>query len=261
MKSMIPQGEAEEQVVQYGLPWRLAPRVVGAALVLRRRSFARDALRAMERPLAPMEVRGAEHIPRQGPCLVACNHYTRPGFDAWWLVLAVSAVTASHRAAGADPEIHWLMTGAWRFEGSPWRARLLTPATRWAFARVARVYGFVTMPPMPPTPQEMEARAVAVRRTLRLARRAAAEGGMIGLAPEGRDTAERLGEPPDGVGRLMAHLTRLGLPVLPVGVGEVAGCLQISVGPAFVPEVPAHRAARDQAVSGQVMAAISEQVP
>jgi 1-acyl-sn-glycerol-3-phosphate acyltransferase len=261
MKGMIPQGEAEEQVAQYGLPWGIAAGVVGSALVRRRRSFARDALRAVERLPAPMEVRRGEHIPRQGPCLVACNHYTRPGFDAWWLVLAVSAVMASHRAAGADPEIRWVMTGAWRFEGSPWRARVLTPATRWAFGRVARAYGFVTMPPMPPIPEEMEARAVAVRRTLRLARQAAGEGGMIGLAPEGRDSPERLGEPPGGVGSFIAHLTRLGLPVLPVGVGEVAGCLRISFGPIFVPEIPARWAARDRAVAEQVMAAIGEQVP
>lgn len=261
MGSMIPQGEAEGQAAQYGLPWDIVVRLVGAALVRRQRSFAHDALRAVARPPAPMEGRGAQHIPQQGPCLVACNHHTRPGFDAWWLVLAVSAVIARQRDAGADPEIHWVMTGAWRFEGSPWRARVLTPATRWAFGRVARVYGFVTMPPMPPIPEEMEARAVAVRQTLRLARQVAVEGGMIGLAPEGRDTPEKLGEPPDGVGIFIAHLTRLGLPVLPVGVGEVAGCLRISCGPVFVPEIPARRAERDRAVAEQVMAAIGEQVP
>jgi hypothetical protein len=153
------------------------------------------------------------------------------------------------------------MTAAWTFPDSAWRRRVLTPLTRWAFDRVARVYGFVTMPPMPPDPQEVEARAVAVLRTVRLARRLAREGGMIGLAPEGRDFAEGLGQPPDGAGEFIALLIRAGLPVLPVGVTEMEGRLHVSFGELFVPDIPSARAERDRAVTRQVMTAIAQQLP
>ena len=207
------------------------------------------------------EVLGADHIPARGPCLVACNHYSRPGFGAWWLALAITAAAAARRAPEADREIHWVMTAAWTFPASAWRQRILTPLTRWAFARAARVYGFVTMPPMPPDPREVEARAVAVLRTVRLARRAARDGGMIGLAPEGQDLTGGLGQPPEGAGEFIALLVQAGLPVLPVGVAEAEGRLRVSFGPLFVPEIPPERSRRDQTVAHQVMAAIASQLP
>jgi hypothetical protein len=192
---------------------------------------------------------------------VTCNHYSRPGFAAWWLALAVTAAVAAHRAPDADAEVRWVMTAAWAFPESRWRHRVLTPLTRWAFRRVAQVYGFVTMPPMPPHPSEVEARALAVLRTVRLARRAAQGGGMVGLAPEGRDVPEGLGSPPAGAGEFIALLVNAGLPVLPVGVAEVERRLRVSFGPLFVPEIPPHRAARDRPVARQVMAAIQWQLP
>jgi 1-acyl-sn-glycerol-3-phosphate acyltransferase len=116
------------------------------------------------------------------------------------------------------------------------------------------------MPPMPPDPREAEARARAVLRTVRLARRMAQAGGMIGLAPEGMDTPGSLGEPPAGAGRFVALLVEAGLPVLPVGVTEAEGRLRASFGPVFVPQVPPDRAERDRAVTQQVMGAIGRQV-
>jgi len=240
----------------YPLPYRILGGLVWSASTLRPRSFARDAQVAVAGLRPQPEVCGAEHVPPHGPGLVVCNHYSRPGFDAWWLALAITAAVAAHRAPGADPEIHWVMTAAWTFPESPWRHRLLTPLTRRAFERVARVYGFVTMPPMPPEPREMEARAAAVLRTVRLARRAACAGGMIGLAPEGRDLPGGLSQPPEGAGEFMALLVQAGLPVLPVGVAEPDGRLRVSFGPPCVPDIPSERNRRDQAVAQQVMAAI-----
>jgi 1-acyl-sn-glycerol-3-phosphate acyltransferase len=232
-----------------------------AALAGRSRSFACDAQRAVGELRPELEVLGQEHIPARGPCLVVCNHYSRPGFEAWWIGLAVSAAVAARRASDADAEIHWVMTAAWTFPESRWRRRVLTPITRWAFRRVAAVYGFVAMPPMPPDPSEVEARALAVRQTLRLAKRAARDGGMVGIAPEGMDVAHGLGQPPAGAGRFVAWLVRAGLPVLPVGVAEAGGRLRASFGPLFVPMIPAHRKERDREVSRQVMAAIARQLP
>ena len=258
---MIPQISSDGEMGHYRLPRQLLASVVWAAVVLRQRSCARDAQVAMTGVCPGPDVRGAEHIPPRGPCLVACNHYTRPGFGAWWLALAIASAVAARRAPDADPEIRWVMTAAWTFPDSPWRQRFLTPVTRWAFDRAARVYGFVTMPPMPPNPDEVEARAAAVLRTVRLARRAAREGGMLGLAPEGQDTPGRLGEPPEGAGDFVALLVQAGLPILPVGVTEQGGRLQVSFGPLFVPQVPQIRAERDSAVARQVMGAIARQLP
>jgi 1-acyl-sn-glycerol-3-phosphate acyltransferase len=258
MGDIIPPIAISGEVIQYRLPGRMLGGFLWSALALRPRSIARDALVAMEGVQPEMVVGGGEHIPPRGPCLVACNHYSRPGFDAWWLALAISAAVAARRAPDADPDIRWVMTAAWTFAESAWRRRILTPLTRWAFDRAARVYGFVTMPPMPPDPREVEQRALAVRRTLRLARRAAQEGGMVGLAPEGQDiSGGGLGMPPAGVGRFIALLAGAGLPVLPVGVTEAGGRLCLSFGPPFVPDVPSGRSERDRAVARQVMDAIA----
>lgn len=254
---MIPQDTLERKA-RYRVPLRLAGGLVWAALTLRQRSFAQDARLAVTGVHPEPEVLGVAEIPARGPCLVACNHYSRPGLGAWWLPLTINAVVAAHRAADADREIHWVMTAAWTFPDSRWKRRLLTPLTRWAFARVAHVYGFVPMPPMPPDPGEVEARALAVRRTVRLARQLAPAGGMIGLAPEGQDTPDGApGEPPPGAGSFIALLVQAGMPVLPVGVSEREGRLRLAFGPCFVPEIPAARAGRDRAVAQQVMAAIA----
>jgi 1-acyl-sn-glycerol-3-phosphate acyltransferase len=260
MDDMIPPFPPQGQTIQYRLPRQLVAGVVWAALALRPRSVARDATAALTGLRPALAVRGAENIPTRGPALLACNHYSRAGFAAWWLALAISAAVAARRAPGADPEIHWVMTAAWTFPESGWQRRLLTPLTRWAFRRVAQVYGFVPMPPMPPDPREGEARAQAVLKTVRLARRMAQAGGMIGLAPEGMDTPGNLGEPPAGAGRFIALLVEAGLPVLPVGVAEAEGRLRASFGPVFVPRVPSDRAERDRTVTRQVMDAIARQL-
>jgi hypothetical protein len=260
MAAMIPQIQEPEKPTSYRLPTALIGGLVGSALVLRRRSFARDARWAVRGLDAPLCVLGGEHVPPRGPCLVACNHYVRPSFDAWWVALAISAAVAQRRDAAADPEIRWVMTAAWTFPESVWKQRLLTPLTRWAFARVAWVYGFVPMPPMPPDPHEVEARAAAVLRTVRLAREIAPRGGMVGLAPEGRDVEGGFGELPTGAGDFLALLVRAGLPVLPVAVGEREGRLCVSFGPLFKPEIPATRAARDETVARQVASAIGTQL-
>jgi 1-acyl-sn-glycerol-3-phosphate acyltransferase len=257
MSDIIASQPAEWETIQYRLPFHVIAGCVWATATQRQRSFARDARMALSGLWPPLELDGAEHIPVCGPALVACNHYSRPGFDAWWIALAISAAVAHNRAPGADPEIHWLMTAAWTYPESPWKHRFITPLTKRAFRRAAQVYGFVPMPAMPPDPQEVEERARAVLATLRLARQLVYTGGMIGLAPEGRDTSGGLGEPPEGAGRFIAHLVKAGLSVLPVGVSESHGHLRVSFGPVFVPQFPPGGREQDRAVARQVMRAIA----
>lgn len=271
MGEMIPHNPPIDQMPHYRLPPRFVPAFAWGVATLRSRSFAQDANLALTGLHPELDIRGKEHIPPEGPCLVTCNHYSRPGFAAWWLAFSISAAVAAQRLPTADPEIHWVITGAWTFPDSRWKHRFLTPISRWVLDRVARMYGFVSMPPMPPDPGEVGSRARAVRQTLRLARQAARDGDMIGLAPEGRDVGPGLGEPPRGAGVFIGLLVQAGLPVLPVGISEQDGRLRLSFGPTYEPSVPhtplgtggvgpAARALRDRVVSQQVMDAIARQL-
>ncbi|MBN1811406.1 MAG: 1-acyl-sn-glycerol-3-phosphate acyltransferase [Anaerolineae bacterium] len=255
MRDIIPPSSPEGETISYRLPRRLMTGILWSVLAPRPRSFARDAQVALAGLQPAPEVLGRENVPVRGPILVACNHYSRPGFGAWWLALAISAAVAARRAPDADPEVRWVMTAAWTFPESRWKRRFLMPVTRWAFRHIARVYGFVPMPAMPPHPDEAAERARAVLETVRLARR----GASIGLAPEGRDTAG-LGDLPEGVGRFVAMLVGAGLPVLPTGVTETVGRLRISFGPAFIPQIPSGRGEQDRVVMQQVMSAIARQL-
>ncbi len=255
-QSITPEGPP-----RYRVPVSVTWGLIRDAVAGHRRSFAGDARTAVRalRP-APLVI-GTETIPATGACLVVCNHYTRAGLGAWWIALTVAAAIADRREPGAPRDVHWVTTAAWRYPRGDWRRRIVTPATRWAFARVASVYDFVTMPPMPPDPDEVEARAIAILRTLRLAQRLVTEGGLLGLVPEGRDTPSLLGEPPAGAGSFIALLVETGMPVLPVGLAEHAGRLHLSFGALFVPEIPHRRALRDRVVIDQVLDAIAAQLP
>lgn len=223
------------------------------------RSFSADARRCVAALRPSLRVDGREHIPTQGPCLLTINHYARPASDdaaifrAWWLALGVSAVVPA--------EIHWIVTEAWTYP-DPLRAHLVTPVTRWLFRRVARVYGFTSMPPMPPDPDDVVARAAAVRRILAYAR--TSTNPLIGMAPEGSDAPGGVVQmPPSGVGRFIAHLARLGLQIVPVGGFEADGAFCLRFGPAYALETPAalSAAGRDRAVSAVVMRHIAALLP
>jgi hypothetical protein len=238
---------------RYAIPPGMVIRIAASILLKQPRSFHRDAEALAARIEPPLQVHGCEHVPHSGPCVVTGNHYTRPGFGAWWVALAIAAVIPA--------EMHWIMTGAWTFPGR-WYRGLLRPISERLFARIAHVYGFTVMPPMPPDPAEAEARARAVRRVLAHARRAPEP--LIGLVPEGRDfPGGALGWPPAGAGRFIQHLVRMGLGVIPVGIYEEDGALCVSVGPRYVPDIPDGLPpdARDRAMSGLVMARIARQLP
>ncbi len=238
----------------YALPKELLLQLGLALLTGERRSFRADALRCTSRLQPSLKIYGVENIPNSGPCLVTTNHYARPGLRAWWLALSVSAAVPA--------EIHWLVTSAWTYHDRL-RSATITPVSRWVLTRLAQVYGFTNMPPMPPDRRDVQRRAAAVRKILRIARQS--ERPLIGLAPEGGDFAVsgRLAEPPPGAGRFVAQLCALGLEISPVGIFEEAECLCLRFGPRYRPEampgVPA--SSRDQCASQQVMQRIAGLIP
>jgi hypothetical protein len=180
--------------------------------------------------------------------LITVNHFTAPDFQAWWFAILISAVIPA--------EIHWVVTSGWTNSG--W----LTGFTHWLFPRGARLFGFTSMPAMPPNPAEAEQRAVAVRQVLRFAK--ISSNPIIGLAPEGGDQPGGvLGELPSGVGRFVHLLGTSCSNIIPVGVWKEAGCISIIFGKPYKLEIPTGRSAQelDRLVGNIVMSQIAKLLP
>jgi len=87
----------------YSYPRGLFAALVRDVLLLRRRSFRKDAKACIEKLDPPLQVLGKENIPQHGRCVVTMNHYHRAGFGAQWIALAI--------AASVPADMHWMMTG------------------------------------------------------------------------------------------------------------------------------------------------------
>jgi hypothetical protein len=218
-----------------------------------RRSFRDDAHLCLERLEPPLHILGMENIPKVGPCLITFNHYYRPGFNAWWMALAL---------AGTMPmDIHFVMTGELTFPGK-WYAPLGQAGSRWLLKRFSKIYGFTSMPPMPPREKDVAARARSVRETLSFARRYPQT--VLALAPEGGDQPGGvLNWPASGAGRFILLLAEQGFPILPVGVYEENGELCLSLGNAYPLQIPSglEPDGKDHAAAQIVMSVIAAQLP
>jgi hypothetical protein len=236
-------------------PPELIVRVVAAALVGQRRSLLRDMVVLSSTLHPPLQV----HRPQEfryplGSVLFVFNHYTRPDVPAWWSAVALGSALV--QLGLHQPEPRWVMTATWRHWGA------FEPLSRWMFRRLAATYGLLLMPPMPPEPREVEARAAAVRQVMAYAR--SMPQARVCLAPEGYDANDgRLITPPPGVGRFMLHLCRAGLVILPVGVWEDAGVWHVRLGQAFALDAPREPApaARDEWAARSVMGALAALLP
>jgi hypothetical protein len=218
-----------------------------------RRSFRGDSQRCIERLKPPLRVLGSENIPQSGPCVITFNHYFRPGFDAWWLALAIAAVV--------PVEMHWIMTGELTFPGK-WYAPLGQAGSRWLLGRFCKIYGHTTMPPMPPRPKDVEARAHAVRETLAYVNEH--HNAILGLAPEGGDQlGGALAWPASGAGRFALLLSGRGLRFVPVGAYEAEGALCLSFGPAYELVIPRGLSSdeKDRQAAKVLMEHIARQLP
>jgi 1-acyl-sn-glycerol-3-phosphate acyltransferase len=262
MTRIVPRTPFSSEIPAYRLPVFLATKPGVAVLGLRTRSVARDAHSVVASlPTGRIQISGSQYIPTTGPLLVICNHYCRPGLGVWWTALAITSAVSEMRSPGVEHDLHWAMTSAWRFEGAHLHQRIVASITRWAFARVARVYGFVTMPPMPPDPDETTNRAASILRAVRLARHEVPPGGILALAPEGQKTDGEVGYFPTGAGTFISLLIETGLAVLPVGVTERRDTMHICFGPTFSPTIPEDRSIRDKSVSRQVRSRITALLP
>lgn len=238
---------------------RLAWHTAKAILLRRRLSFRGEAQEITAHLDPALVLLGRENIPQAGPAVITMNHYAQPGFQALWLALAISATV--------PVEIHWIMTAAWT-DKRWWKSFWWTPFTGWVFKKVAEVFEFTTMPPMPPDPDQAAWRAQSVRQVLRFIRTCRDETGntraLIGLAPEGGDARDGLlSHPPPGSGRFIEQMIDYGLLIHPVGVFIDKRGLCVNFGPAYQPERAenASRADRDRQISNQVMERIAVLLP
>ena len=239
---------------RYSYPLHLAPGLIANILFGGRRSFRRDGQACIERLQPPLRVLGEENIPRSGPCMLTFNHYYRPGFNAWWMALALAAVV--------PVDIHFAMTGELTYPGT-WYAPLGQAGSRWLLSRFGKIYGFTTMPPMPPRARDVARRASAVRNVLSYVK--AHPDAILGLAPEGGDNPPTgaLAWPASGAGRFIGLLAERGFPILPLGCYEQAGEFCLRFGTAYTLTVPrgSGPGERDHRIAHTVMSAIARQLP
>jgi len=226
-------------------------RIAGSILAGSRRDFLPDAqeLVAQLRP-API-VEGVVPDVTGSGWLVIANHLHSQTFRAWWIALTVTSALQAR--------LHWIMTGSWVYPNG-WQRLALEPSMHWVLTRLARVYGFTSMPPMPPRAWEVQARARAVLTAVRFAE--ANPEAIIGLVPEGGDSTDgRIMPPPSGAGRFIHLLTRSGRRILPVGIYERDGLLHLRFGPSLSFPSPGTPEDRDRRAVETCMRAIAMCLP
>lgn len=219
-----------ESPANWSLPLTFLLRAGFSILRGHKRSFTQDAVRLLARREGQITVAGAEHIPDGGRFVVTANHYTRRGFGAWWISVLVSAAIS---AAGGQ-SVHWIMTSYWSAPGK-WYAAIQHWLTRRLFTRLARMYGFSGMPPVPLAETDAAESAGAVRHILTLAKSLPAgrenPPRVFGFVPEGRDfPGAKLGWPPYAAGRFVHQLNRTGYQILPAGLYEEDGQMILRFG-------------------------------
>jgi hypothetical protein len=237
----------------YSLPPLLIIKIAFNILFGGKRSFRKDALACLAGLVLPPRVIGTGNIPSSGPCLVIFNHYHRPGFNAWWMALILAAIFPI--------DIHFVMTDELTFPGK-WHAPLSRRLSRLLLRRIASMYSFSSMPPMPPRPGDVHARAAAVLRLLDHARQH--PRAVIGLAPEGGDDpGGNLTWPAPGLGRLVRILAGLGYTILPVGMYEAGGVFCVDIGSPFRLDPPGglSRRVEDRHTATLLMSALAERLP
>lgn len=238
---------------RYSYPSHLALKFIADVLFGGQRSFRHDGMACINQLKPPLRVLAAENIPKSGPCLLTFNHYYRPGFNAWWMALALSATL--------PVDIHFVMTGELTWPGK-WYAPLGMAGSRWLLWRLSKIYGFTTMPPMPPREKDVTARARSVRETFAFARQH--PQAILGLAPEGGDQpGGLLNWPASGAGRFVLLLADQGFPILPVGAFEENGEFCLNFGAAYRLHVPRSLSPdeKDRTAARTCMSAIAAQLP
>jgi hypothetical protein len=214
-------------------------------LLARRRDLQEDAKACLNYMEAELKVLGKENIPQHGGCVLTINHFHRPGLGAQWIALAVTALVPF--------KMRWAVTGELMCRGK-WYQAIGSRASRVFLRRLAYLYDLITMPPMPPRPGDVEARAASVRGILKYV----SEGSepVLGISPEGYNAPHGiLTRPAAGFGRFAILLSKAGMRFVPVAGYEVDGVFHLHFGKGYELCVPSALTAdeRDDQASRIVM--------
>jgi 1-acyl-sn-glycerol-3-phosphate acyltransferase len=208
----------------------------------------------------PPRVIDTQYIPPDTPFVLIFNHYESSRVAAWWAPLLIAQEVRGVRTA-PPYEVRFVMTEEWWYPGGVGRA-VKQPLTHRFFARVAQVYGSVTVPPILEGNLTRGQGAASVRRALELTRGAHPQ--IVGVAPEGRTGADtKLSEPPPGAGLFLLLLTHETIPLLPVAIFESEHSLTCRFGAPFPLQVERSRDKdeRDRAASTLVMQMLARLLP
>jgi hypothetical protein len=226
--------------------------MAGSYLLGRRRNFHSDAVALVSSIQPPLVVKGALPTSSNDGYVITVNHYWRPGFNAMWIGMTISATIPQ--------PIHWAMTSAWVYPDLL-RSIITTPLSRWFLRKIANSYGFTLMPPMPPRPQDVQERTSAVRSLLRYTQSTIKP--IIAIAPEGADTESGcLTTPPNGIGRMLFLFLERGLSLLPCALYEENGHLYLHFGESLKPSTEGlPRQEREAKLVWLIMRAIATCLP
>jgi 1-acyl-sn-glycerol-3-phosphate acyltransferase len=230
----------------------------------------------------PPRVTGEQVIPRLSPFVVVSNHFETARVASWWGPFLMTELIEERRNRAVrqgdlprrenarlkpgeqvdSSRIRWLMAREWWYPRGFGRL-VKQPLTRMLFGRIARVYGFILVPPVLDGDLTRGEGVAGVRQALALTR--GEHPSLVGLAPEGgTGPGGALKEPPSGVGLFLLMLSHGKIPLLPIGWYEdKRGGLTINFGAPFPLLVPerSDRRARDRAIVMQAMTAIGRLLP
>lgn len=238
---------------KYSYPPGLFIRALWDFILLRPRDLQNDAKACIENMNAEIRVLGKAHIPQRGACVLTINHYHRPGFGPQWLALATTALVPIR--------MHWLVTGELMCQGK-WYEAIGSRASRIFLKRLADLYGLTTMPPMPPRPRDVAARAASVRKVLEYVKDVHAP--VLGMSPEGYNSPNgALTRPAAGFGRFGLLLARAGLRFIPVAGYEEDGRFHLHFGKQYELSVRSDLTAaeKDECAMRTVMENIAHLLP
>jgi hypothetical protein len=212
--------------LSYSVPWRevfgLGPNIAN------RTPTSVDAFSAaiVARMDPPPLITGSAHLPVSARFILVANHYQRKGM---WIMHPASALTQAIRAhyGPGDPPVRWIVTANW----PPIRIgplRLPSPGD----ILLPRVADALACYPVSFAGSNQAFTARSLRRILR---EAPHSDRPLGLFPEGvAGSAGQLTKSLPGVDRLISHLAKAGMPVVPAAISE-AGRLVICFGEAITP--------------------------
>jgi hypothetical protein len=208
---------------KYSYPPGLFARALWDFVLMRHRDLQSDAKACIENLSPGLRVLGQENIPQRGGCVVTINHYHRPGLGAQWLAIATTALVPLR--------MRWVVTGELMCLGK-WYEAIGSRASRIFLRRLADFYGLTTMPPMPPRPKDVEARAASVRKLLDYVKHV--DDPVIGISPEGYNPPHGvLTRSAPGFGRFALLLAKAGMRFIPVGGYEADAIFHLHFGQAY----------------------------